>query len=309
MISLLIDTDLGCDCDDAGALAVAFALEAAGACRLLALTHCTSRLDGSNGAAVFTRFYGREALPLGAWKPDGFLDGPACGGYTRYLQERFFRRYASKDEIPDAVSVLRAALAAPHCGSLALCAIGPLNNVRALLDSGPDENSPLSGEALALQSGCRLFAMAGSFDGTPESVLGGPGEWNVTQDIPDAQEALRRWPGEVVLCPFEAGAAVLTGEALQKLPKTHPVRLSYEKFPCTTRPSWDQCTVHSAVVGEGPLWRFSPPGRVIVENNGRTLFTSVPGGRHRILLVRDAARAWQVIERLMAGEASSFSCF
>lgn len=309
MISLLIDTDLGCDCDDAGALAVAFTLEAEGACRLLALTHCTSRLDGSNGAAVFTRFYGRETLPLGAWKPDGFLDGPAYGVYTRYLQERFFRRYSSKEEVPGAVSVLRAALAAPHAGSLTLCAIGPLNNVRALLDSGPDESSPLEGEALVLQSGCRLFAMAGSFDGTPESVLGGPGEWNVVQDIPAAQEALRRWPGEVVLCPFEAGASVLTGQALQRLPETHPARLSYEKFPCTTRPSWDQCTVHSAVTGEGPLWQFSPPGRAIVENTGRTVFAPAPGGRHRILLVRDAARAGRVIDRLMAGEASSFSCF
>ena len=91
-ISLIIDTDLGCDCDDAGALAVAHALEGEGLCRIVAMTHCTSRFDGYAAMDAINRYYGRGDIPIGTYKEPGFLDSPEMGPCSRAVADRFDHR-------------------------------------------------------------------------------------------------------------------------------------------------------------------------------------------------------------------------
>lgn len=43
MVKIIIDTDIGSDCDDAGALALAHNLANEGKCQILAVTNCLSR--------------------------------------------------------------------------------------------------------------------------------------------------------------------------------------------------------------------------------------------------------------------------
>ena len=76
MLKIIIDTDIGCDCDDAGALAVAHCLEKNGYCNLISMTHCTSRVDGCCAIDIINRYYGREDIPVGILQTDGFLDNP-----------------------------------------------------------------------------------------------------------------------------------------------------------------------------------------------------------------------------------------
>ena len=58
LIPLIIDTDLGSDSDDVGALMVAHRLHKSGQCKLLAVTSSTSRRDSVAGGGGVKRFFG-----------------------------------------------------------------------------------------------------------------------------------------------------------------------------------------------------------------------------------------------------------
>src|SRR5690606_40413776 len=62
---LILDTDMGNDCDDALALGMILALEARGACKLLGVTLTNpEKLAGAHVTAINT-FYGRPDIPVG----------------------------------------------------------------------------------------------------------------------------------------------------------------------------------------------------------------------------------------------------
>ena len=146
MKQIIIDTDIGCDCDDAR-----------GACRRLCArkTRCFSPF-GCDALHLAHRrlqrhfpiaaYYGRQDLPIGIYLPDGFLDQRKT--YCDYLQKSFPMRFASKEEIPDAVVVLRKALSQAKPGSVSQLDIGPTVNLAALLRSQPDDISSLTGREL-----------------------------------------------------------------------------------------------------------------------------------------------------------------
>jgi len=70
-VRLILDTDIGCDCDDAGAMAVMNALADFGECEILAVTHCTSREDGAGCIDAINTYYGRGNIPVGTLKEKG----------------------------------------------------------------------------------------------------------------------------------------------------------------------------------------------------------------------------------------------
>lgn len=77
-IKLIIDTDLGSDSDDVGALMVAHRLHQAGECELLAVTSSVSRSDSVAAIDVINRFYGAD-LPTGNVKINGYAKRTCTG--------------------------------------------------------------------------------------------------------------------------------------------------------------------------------------------------------------------------------------
>ena len=75
-VNLIVDTDLGFDVDDAGALAVAHHYADLGEVNLLATMHSTACDLGIAAVNVINTYYGRGHLPLGAYKGDFGTD---CG--------------------------------------------------------------------------------------------------------------------------------------------------------------------------------------------------------------------------------------
>ncbi|NRF95128.1 hypothetical protein HQN89_30025 [Paenibacillus frigoriresistens] len=55
---VILDTDMGPDCDDAGALAILHALVDRGEAELLAVTHCTSNPWGAGCIDAINVYYG-----------------------------------------------------------------------------------------------------------------------------------------------------------------------------------------------------------------------------------------------------------
>jgi hypothetical protein len=121
---------------------------------------------------------------------------------------------------------------------------------------------------------------------------------------PVAAVIAARWPTEVVWSGFEIGIALpypskSIVDDFHDVPH-HPVAEAYRIVspPPQDRPSWDLTSVLDAVLGDRGYFDRSPPGRVTVTDTGATPFTPDAAGKHRYLILGDAAARARVIEAL-----------
>ena len=286
MKKILLDTDIGPDCDDAAALALVNMYAAEGMVEVLAVTHCTSNPYGVGAIRAIDAWYGHD-FPVGTLKDEGFLTGEQTERYNRPLA---LELPPERREAEAAVPVMRRALAACGDGEAELIAIGPLRNVAALLASPPDDISTLDGERLSARKCARLTLMAGCFE-----LAAAPGmklprvEWNVEMDVAAARTVLERWHTGMVWCGWELGAQVITGRTLPMLPAGHPVRRAYELHGSAAgRPSWDLLTVQHACCPDCELTSEGEAGPVTMDGEGATSFRAHEGGAHRVLRLKCA---------------------
>lgn len=285
MKTLLFDTDIGADCDDAAALALLFHLQKAGACRLAAVTASSGRVGATATIRALSDHYG-VPVPIGAMR----APYPACDAWDHYAR-RTMERYGTRDTDTDAVSLMRQVLSAAS-EPVTLVAVGPLTNMARLLSSAPDGISPLSGRALVEQHADCLYFMGGSFTENYKTVgweeTAPRPSWNIVQDIPAAQAVAAGCPVEMVYVPYEAGYYLPTHMEEGDSPVWFAMAcFAGDTAPACppaefTRPSWDPLTAYAAVGDLSPYFDLSPRGRVVIDEAGATRFT--PGaGRDRFL--------------------------
>ena len=287
----ILDTDIGPDCDDAAALALAVLYARRRGRRLLAVTHCTSSPWGVGAIRRILKWYGAEA-EVGTLKDEGFLSAPQTERYNRVLAQEVS---PGEREAEDAAALLRRVLAAQEDGSVEMVGIGPMRNLAHLLASGADGASPLTGRELIARKAARLTVMAGNF--TPGCDAP---EWNVEMDVESARLVAAQWPGEVVWCGWEVGERVIALREPCALAAENPVRRAYFLHSGGEgRSSWDLCTVQWAMDGENANYAPSPAGTVDVDERGVTRWTAREGGRHRYLRLavspEQAARSMEAV--------------
>ena len=292
-VPLIFDTDMGNDIDDALALGMIHALQSRGQCRLLAVTLTKDNPYAGPFVDVVNSFYGRGDVPIGVVR-DGKT--PEDGSYCRALatardgdQPRYPHKLHDGHEAPEAVALLRKVLAAQRDESVVIVQVGFSTNLARLLDSPPDAVSPLGGRALVKKKVRLLCPMAGRFAPNP----GGQRlkEYNVETDVRSAQKVFAEWPTPIVVSGFEIGNAVLfPARSIEQdygYVSHHPLAEAYRlygKMPYD-RPTWDLTAVLQAVRPTAGYFDLSPPGRVIVENDGFARFQPQAGGPHRYLLL------------------------
>jgi hypothetical protein len=292
-VPVILDTDMNEDVDDAGALAVLHALADEGRAEILGITHCTSSPWGVPAIAAINAYYGRQEIPLGTLKREGFISENADLGYPRFVSEAY-PTGAKGSDAPDAVALLRRLLAGRRRRDVVLVGIGPLSNISSLLESLPDEASPLSGRALAKRAVRRLVLMCGII---PCGV-----EYNLRQDPRAAAAVLSSWPGRIVICDGSIGASVLTGKRFcEESRRGNPVRTSYWLHAVGLDwPSFDHLAVLVGVCGAKPRFNLSGRGSLDVDRSGRGSWSSRPFGKARYLKAgREAGRLADEIESLM----------
>ena len=290
-VPIILDTDIGPDCDDAGAVAVLNALADRGEAKLLAMACCTSSEWGAPCVQAINTYYGRPDIPVGTCKREGFLtDSPYNGPVAREFPNTLKTGHAA----PDARNLYREVLAKQPDHSVVFCAIGPLNNLADLLATKPDVHSPLTGKQLVAQKVRLLVDMGGGFPGGKE--------WNFEQDVPAAQEVTHEWPTPIVFSGAEIGAAIQTGARLYtETPKSNPVRRAYELYTNSqNRNSWDLTAALCAVRGVEPYWSLGGPGRCHVTHNGGNEWEMGHKSRHAYLVAKTPVpELAKVIEDLM----------
>jgi len=313
-VRLIFDTDMGNDVDDAVALAMIHALQRRGACELLAVTITKDHPLAAAYVDAVNTFYGYPDIPIGVVRngatPEEGRFNQVAKTLTADGEPAYPHDLASGEDAPEAVALLREILAAQPDGSVTLCQVGFFTNFARLLDSEPDDHSPLGGKELVAQKVRLLSVMAGAFQSIDHGgrFTNRHLEYNVVKDIPAAQRLAREWPTEIVWTGFEIGiATTYPHQSIEQdydyLPH-HPVKEAYYLYnpPPHDRPNWDPCALLYAVMPDRGYFGLTPPGLVVVEDDGATLFRQQGGnqplGLHRALTL-DPGQAERVREAIV----------
>lgn len=276
--TLILDTDIDTDCDDAGALAVLHALADRGEVAMLGVVCSVPVRACATCVAAINAWYGRPEIPVGLIRIPGWETDPNYAPYRKgrdHVRNHIYNEAVGRPwaeahpewEPAEAVGLYRRILAARPDGSVTICAIGTLSALAQLLESGPDEHSPLPGRELVACKVRELVTMAlGSY---PQ----GQDSFNWRMDLRAAGAVVNHWPTRLVVS--EWGEAVQTGAHLTAVAsEEQPVARAYRIYlggQGRTRSSWDQLAVHYTVRdGAG----------VFVANAGYTLVLDATAGVH-----------------------------
>ena len=162
-VNLILDTDLGPDYDDVGAMALMHALADSGQVNILATLSSNHDERVVPCIEVLNTYFNRPDIPVGAPKsePGASLTTWHKTKWTDELPANYPHHTAKTSDAPDALKVYRKILSEQPDTSVVICTIGFFSNLRDLLQSGADEYSDLSGKELVAKKVKRLVSMAG----------------------------------------------------------------------------------------------------------------------------------------------------
>jgi len=290
-IPIIFETDMGNDVDDALALDMLFKYSNMGLVNLLGVSTNKDSPYSIEFLDIMKTWYGYSGLPMGKITKGADCENDAVN-YAKstclYQEDRkspFKRTHKDYGTIPEAPLFYRELLAKQPDSSVVLVSTGFSSNIARLLDTPPDQFSPLTGKELVAQKVKLLSMMAGNM------VDSAFKEYNIIKDIPATQKIFREWPTPVVVSPFEVGmsimfpAMVIENNLAYATP--NPLKIAYEsymKMPYD-RPTWDLTSVLYAVEGAKNYFNVSGGGRIEVDDEGHTKFSPDENGKHAYLSV------------------------
>lgn len=304
-VRIIFDTDMCGDYDDVGALAVLNAMADAGECEILGVVSSTRQSPALGMSEVIDNYYGRTNLPMGVCKDLGPVASEFKSGVFDIFVDMVSARakdlrYPSTEDAPDANEVYRRALADSPDGSVTLCTVGFLTNVRRLLETEGDAISPLTGKELVAKKVKAWYAMGG--------ILPNGQECNLRYDAESSVKAISDSPVPVYFVDFNLGADVLTGlRVARKGQKEGPVAEAFVR--CLKawneegrgRPSWDELTVLAAVRGFDHYFDLERGTMTVDASTGSNTWTKASSGAHYVLVEKTPKQELRnVIDELMS---------
>lgn len=288
--NVILDTDIGPDCDDVGALAVLLSYADELKLDILGICNCTSNVYGSATVDAVCKYCGYDNIKLGMYSKPGFFSDDGCCRYNKYIAERFCKDYVSGTlEILPHVSFYRSLLANSDDDSIVLITIGMFNTLSDLLESTPDKYSELDGIELVKRKVHCAISMA--------ATLPSGREFNVVSDYVAAKNFFERFPKEIYISDAKLGISIITGysdvtdERLNNSPIFESYRLYTEKNEHkNVNSSYDLTAVQFACEGEGRFYGLSERGRFefYCENENfpedATRFIPDPNGKVRYMI-------------------------
>ena len=267
---LIVDTDMGFDVDDVGAVCLANALHMAGKAELLAVVHDTGCELGIGGVSAMMNFYGMNNVTLGAWRGQYGSDCnqhyEGTSGQNQYLSRLIDNptfagpvKSSKQAGVLSGVQAYRKVLAAAPNASVNVASIGMPTNLRDLLKSTSDEYSSLSGYDLIAEKVAKIVFMDGGYNFGCAAGNIGPAD----DCYGSAQAALKMPPNvRLVFSGKGQNPDIYTGSGLQQShPANSPCREAYRDWCCNPngqwgsggRLSWDPITVMIAALDVGSV--------------------------------------------------------
>ena len=296
-VPVIFDTDMGPDYDDVGAIALLHAYADQGNAKILA-TIASTKYEGVAAVInVLNTYFKRPNIPIAVPKGEA-VTTKDFQHWTDSLIANYPHATNKNEEVPDAVSLYRKILADQPDQRVTIITVGFLTNIAALLQSSPDEHSPLSGKELVKKKVHKLVSMAGKFPSGRE--------FNVHEDVKSAQYVVENWPNTIVFSGFEIGEKIKTGlpliqnSAIQNSPvkDAYAISIPMSEGDKDGRMSWDQTAVLVAIKGHAPYYQLEQ-GKMTVKEDGSNGWD--PTGTNHFYLVEDRpfAEVQHIINELM----------
>ncbi len=298
--SIIFDSDMGPDYDDAGAITILHAFADKGEAKILA-TIASTKYEGVAAVLdVFNTFFNRSDIPIAVPKGKA-LELKDWQHWTDTLIANYPHTIKNNDEVPDAIDLYRNVLSAQPDKSVTIVTVGFLTNLSNLLQSNPDKYSSLNGKELVQKKVKQLVCMAARFPAGKE--------FNVDQDAPASQYTFANWPTPVLFSGFEIGQKIKTGLPLiNNIAVNSPAKDVFRIcIPMAAedsggRMSWDETAVLVAVKGYSP-WYTVEKGKISVADDGSNTWEKADGPHSHLVEAQSPAVVQGLINGLMMHQA------
>ena len=316
---IIFDTDIGWDCDDAGALALIHSLCNKGEAQLLAVTATYYHKYVAGCIDAINRYYGR-IVPVGVnySRVDTFVEAEhpenTYVGYAKPICIEFPNSYKDGGA-EDSIRLMRKTLANQEDNSVTIVATGTQTCLAQLLKSDADDISELSGAELIKKKVERTVVMGGRFKDTwPMPIFErGVGEllaeYNITGDIPSAKFVCDNWPGELVFSSYEIGNYCITLKIVKYDEKApNPVAYAYKLFGFSKgRESWDLTAALYGIRPDYGYYNLHEFGKLSVSDEGITTWEKSDKFRQSYLIPHmDYKSVEDDIEGIIESELPNF---
>lgn len=159
-LRIIFDTDMGSDCDDAGALAILHVYADRGQAEILGCIYSSGSVPyGAGVIEAINIYYGRPDIPVGAAHADAVGDPVDKMTAEKLAKDTaaFRNRIVHNREAEEMTALNRRLLAGQADRSITYLTVGHTKGLYDLLVSAPDATSPLSGHELEcdVEKGCR----------------------------------------------------------------------------------------------------------------------------------------------------------
>ena len=219
---IIFDTDFGGDADDLGALAMLNHFQNKGECELMAVMCWNTEKYAVSAIDAVNTFYGNPDIPIGRRAEDVQITE---WNHTKVLTDNFQHDTSYENAIESTV-LYRKLLGKAENHSVTLVTVGPLLNLKRLIDSKADLHSPLNGLELIKTKVKEFVIMGGQF---PE---GERKEWNFDGNMSGVTKYVLGHLNDVptTFLGYEIGLNIKTGEVFNDLPKNSPLYVGFYHF-------------------------------------------------------------------------------
>lgn len=303
---IIFDTDFGGDADDLGALAMLNHFQNKGEIDLLAVMCWNVEKYAVSAIDAVNTYYGNPDIPIGLRK-DNPHETP--WNHSKVIADNLEHDVAYNNA-PEATALYRELLSASEDQSIILITVGPLMNIKKLIDSKPDAFSPLAGSELIHAKVKEFVIMGGNFPTSKD-------EWNFNGDMPGITKyVLENLTLPITFSGAELGSAIKTGEVFNDLPKDAPLYLGFFHFSkhapwmnhlfkgkIIDNATFDQTAVLYAVRnGLGNYWHKVSDGICVADETGGNIWKSATNSNHSYLVLdKDIPQVEKELEAFMLG--------
>jgi inosine-uridine nucleoside N-ribohydrolase len=266
---VIFDTDMGSDCDDAGALALLHAYADMGLAEILGCIYSSGAVPyGAGVVEAINIYYGRPDIPVGAYHGEDVGDPVDKMTAEKLARDTaaFKNKIIHNTDAEEQTRVNRRLLAFQDDNSVTYITVGHTKGIYDLLVSGPDDISPLTGEELISRKVKRWVALGAL--GASNEKGHYVGDWNFFRNgtAPFTKYLVENFPKPVYI--IDGGEKVMTGKSLKHTPAGNIVRTAYrdwlwnyeKKTLDGQRPSWDLVAVYFAIEGMGEYFKMAESG-------------------------------------------------
>lgn len=304
---IIFDTDFGGDADDLGALAMLNHFQNKGEIELMAIMCWNLEKFAISAIDATNTYFGNPDLLIATRVGD---QHETPWNHSKVIADNL-PYDASTQNVPSTTNLYRKILSESEDNSITIIAVGPLANIKALLESKSDSYSPLSGKELVHSKVKEFVIMGGNF---PTSK----NEWNFDGNMKGVTKyVLENIDVPITFSGAELGTQIRTGQVFNTLPEKSPLHLGFMHFSryapwmkhqykgkIFDNATFDQTAVLYAVRnGVGHYWDRVENGICVADSIGGNTWVPSKKGKHSYLLLKMAKPDIETeIEKFMLGD-------